>query len=126
LKKEGQNQARPKRISAETGGPKAKQANIVENFDVNNFEDAKNTLNELCPKTNATRIKEPMTQTLPHRNYIRSNNADSVLKLYPKFRECGFMVFIKHSFLVFNNHYLNILRLTTSSCLCTRRKATSF
>lgn len=78
-----------------TGGPKPKTPRPlpeepspeIVNFDAQILE-----LNGICSKTGCSRIKDLILETLPHRNLIRQNNQQSILKIYPKFLECDYLV----------------------------------
>ncbi|OXA37913.1 hypothetical protein Fcan01_27316 [Folsomia candida] len=48
-------------------------------------------LNSSLPEDEVRRL---MIQTLEHRNYLRGTNENSVLRVYRKFLECGFLVHI--------------------------------
>jgi hypothetical protein len=90
---------RQKRKSVDSGGPKAKSTNkVIQESDIetqvepDEYENLVLELNGLSPKQGLLEIKQLIKRTLPHRNYLRETNNQSILKIYQKFGECDFLV----------------------------------
>lgn len=77
------------------GGPTAKVSKLVELGDDVDYDGLINRLNGTCAKSGAVEIRRLMEITLPHREQMRQNNPQSILIVYKKFSECGFMVNVK-------------------------------
>ncbi|XP_021959390.1 uncharacterized protein LOC110855279 [Folsomia candida] len=92
-----------KRSIVDSGGPKAKKpAKVVEELPpmpTTDFQPLIQQLNAACPQTGFLEIKKLMSETLAHRNHLRRTNNDAILKLYPKFKHCNFLVNFEFSLL---------------------------
>ncbi|OXA49146.1 hypothetical protein Fcan01_15418 [Folsomia candida] len=101
LKSGSNNRVAPtrKRVDQDSGGPIPKSSKllvqVVEEI-TSNFDSLIHDLNSTCPKTGLSEISRLMKETLPHRAQLRLISNPSLLKLYPKFTECDFL--INHEF----------------------------
>jgi hypothetical protein len=103
------NQKKPSKDKATTqkGGPKKKGR--IEPPELPPSEDTLLALNGLCPKSGAIEIKKVFSDTISHRNNLRLTSDLRILQLYPKFKECGFLVSILYifSFIIFYHFQIN-------------------
>lgn len=83
--------AAPAMTGGPTGGPTSKQISPDQDCQPA-LEETINKLNGLSSKSENHEIKALVEATLPHRNQLRSTNAQSILKIYNKFTECDFLV----------------------------------
>ncbi|OXA37683.1 hypothetical protein Fcan01_27540 [Folsomia candida] len=80
-----------------TGGPCVKTARNEEPADDQQYESLILLLNGTCAKTGKERLKELITNTYHHRNYLRQSNPQSIFLHYKKFKECDFMISFEFS-----------------------------
>lgn len=101
-------------MDQDSGGPIPKSSKllvqVVEEI-TSNFDSLIHDLNSTCPKTGLSEISCLMKETLPHRAQLRLISNPSLLKLYPKFTECDFLVRssrIKYFYKLWFNYTSNI------------------
>lgn len=84
---------RKRATTSTTGGPKPKVLFNPETDEIpQNVDDLILQLNGTCSKSGTDEIKRLMQETFPHRKQLRTNSDPSILKQYPKFTECNFLV----------------------------------
>lgn len=79
---------------SDSGGPNPKSSSSVieETSDEDGLQEKIDELNGLCARDGILGIKKLMAETSQHRKQLRSNNKQSILKLYRKFTECDYLV----------------------------------
>ncbi|XP_035716445.1 uncharacterized protein LOC118439316 [Folsomia candida] len=94
LNAEQPNRKRSSQIKTLGSHSKTSKTAVAESPEFN--EKLVQDLNSASTKDGGGLIKELMGATLDHRNYLRSTRDNLFLKIYPKFKECDFM--INHEF----------------------------
>lgn len=72
------------------GGPRPKHPKVSSATIPNN-----ELIAELNSSTSESEISRLMKETIEHRNQIRGSTGQSILKIYPKFAELGYLVCVK-------------------------------